>query len=226
MSFDWSQIRLAVFDVDGTLYRQRPLRLRMARELVWHTLKTGDLSALRVVMSYRRIRERMGDEETIDFAAKTIEATAKATGVANADVAKIVNHWIESHPLPYLAKCRYPGLEELFRRLKDRGIIVGVFSDYPAIEKLKHLGLVADFVITADEVGVLKPHPAGLERLMSQAKVGADQTVMIGDRVERDGEVARRVGAQALIRSTSPQQGWRTFASYADPVFAPILSGK
>src|SRR6185503_2964594 len=28
---DWDGVRLVVFDVDGTLYRQRPLQLRMAR---------------------------------------------------------------------------------------------------------------------------------------------------------------------------------------------------
>ena len=33
---DWASIRLVAFDVDGTLYRQRPLRLRMARDLAIH----------------------------------------------------------------------------------------------------------------------------------------------------------------------------------------------
>ena len=31
---DWKDIRLVAFDVDGTLYRQRPLRLRMARDQI------------------------------------------------------------------------------------------------------------------------------------------------------------------------------------------------
>jgi hypothetical protein len=30
---DWDGVGLVVFDVNGTLYRQRPLRLRMRRDL-------------------------------------------------------------------------------------------------------------------------------------------------------------------------------------------------
>ena len=29
-AFDWASVRLVAFDVDGTLYAQRALRLRMA----------------------------------------------------------------------------------------------------------------------------------------------------------------------------------------------------
>ena len=35
---DWDCIDLVVFDVDGTLYDQRALRIRMAWELCLHTL--------------------------------------------------------------------------------------------------------------------------------------------------------------------------------------------
>ena len=52
---DWRDIRLVAFDVDGTLYRQRPLRLRMARDMVLHTAAKCDLSAIGVVTAYRRI---------------------------------------------------------------------------------------------------------------------------------------------------------------------------
>ena len=41
---DWKDIRLVVFDVDGTLYRQRPLRLRMARDLVLHAVTKAEFA--------------------------------------------------------------------------------------------------------------------------------------------------------------------------------------
>ena len=46
---DWDDIRLVVFDVDGTLYRQRPLRLRMAREILLYTLLKCDLNVIAVL---------------------------------------------------------------------------------------------------------------------------------------------------------------------------------
>jgi FMN phosphatase YigB (HAD superfamily) len=51
---DWRDIRLVAFDVDGTLYRQRPLRLRMGRDIVIYTVAKCDLNAIRVVSAYRR----------------------------------------------------------------------------------------------------------------------------------------------------------------------------
>ena len=36
---DWDGVRLVVFDVDGTLYRQRPLRMKIARDLAAYTIR-------------------------------------------------------------------------------------------------------------------------------------------------------------------------------------------
>ena len=55
---DWRDIRLVAFDVDGTLYRQRPLRLRMGRDMVLHSIAKRDLSVIGVVSAYRRRADR------------------------------------------------------------------------------------------------------------------------------------------------------------------------
>ena len=73
-------------------------------------------------------------------------------------------------------------------------------------------------------MGVLKPHPKGLEALMAAAGAGPHETVMIGDRAERDGLAARRAGTRVLLRSTRQIKGWRTFASYRDPLFSPFIA--
>jgi putative hydrolase of the HAD superfamily len=54
--------------------------------------------------------------------------------------------------------------------------------------------------------------------------VKPQQTVLIGDRADRDGIVARRAGAQALIRSSKPLEGWQTFARFDDALFSPFLA--
>ena len=86
------------------------------------------------------------------------------------------------------------------------------------------MGLTANHVVSAGDVGVLKPHPRGLERLMAAAEATADETVVIGDRVDRDGLVAKRVGARVLIRSSKPVREYQTFQTYDDEVFTPLLS--
>jgi len=222
---DWSAIQLVVFDVDGTLYNQRLLRALMARDLLFHIAARGDFRLLQVLRAYRTIRERLGDQGVADFQRTLISETAAAAGVAPDYVLGTVAEWIEQRPLPYLARSRYPGLLELFAGLKRKGKTVGILSDYPARAKLAALSLGADHVVSAgdDGVGFLKPHTRGLEVLMARAGVDAGSALVIGDRADRDGEVARRMGVRALVRSSSPIGEWQTFSRFDGALFAPLL---
>lgn len=223
---DWSGIELVVFDVDGTLYDQQALKIRLARDMVFHAILDRDLSFLSVIRTYRRIRERLGEEEVGNFQSVLIAQTVASTGCTEEKVLDIVAEWIEQRPLPYLKACRYPGLAELFAGLKRCGKTIGIFSDYPGRAKLAALGLAADFIVSAqdDGIGLLKPHPRGLEFLMTEAGACAATTVLIGDRSERDGLAAQRAGVRCLIRSSKPKQDCQTFARYDDPLFTPLLS--
>lgn len=222
---DWDCIDLVVFDVDGTLYDQRALRIRMAWELCLHTLSTLDFTAPQILSTYRKLREKIGGEEIEDFETELIGKTAAATGKSTHKVRAVVEEWIELRPLSHLSAFRFAGLVELFGGLKRKGKSVGIFSDYPAVAKLAALGLAADFVVSAGDAGVnrLKPHPRGLEVLMKMARAAPANTILIGDRGDRDGLAARRAGAACLIRSSKPLNDWRTFARYDDAVFLPIL---
>jgi len=226
MSLDWDNVHFVVFDVDGTLYRQRQLRLRMAWDILLYTLLKRDLNVIAVLARYRRIRERLGDEQGIDFERALITQTAAATANSPDRVRSIVSEWIEQRPLRYLAACRYPSLSQLFAGLRRSGKSIGILSDYPAEAKLEALGLTANYVVFAgdESIGLLKPHPRGLESLIAAAGVKPHETVVIGDRVDRDGLVARRAGAQALIRSSKPIEGWQTFTRFDDALFAPFLA--
>lgn len=219
---DWAGIRLVAFDVDGTLYRQRTLRLRMAREILLHTVMKRDLDAIRVIGVYRRIRERMADEEVSDFDGLLIAETARATSRSPDRVLAIVSEWIDERPLPHLRGCLYAGVTRLFAGLRHQGKTIGILSDYPAADKLAAMGLAADHIIAASDVGMLKPHPKGLQSLMSAAGVTASETVLIGDRVERDGRAGQRAGVRTLIRSSKPIESHQTFATFDDPLFAPF----
>jgi FMN phosphatase YigB (HAD superfamily) len=223
---DWYGVRLVVFDVDGTLYRQRPVRLRMARDILIYTLLKRDLNVVAVLTKYRHIKERLSDEQVVDFERILIAQTAAATANSPDAVRAIVSEWIDQRPLRYLAACRYPGLPQLFAGLRRDGKSIGILSDYPAKAKMLALELTANHVVFAGDegIGLLKPHPRGLESLIAAAGVTADETVVIGDRAERDGLAALRAGARALIMSSKPIDGWQTFTTFHDPVFARFLS--
>jgi HAD superfamily hydrolase (TIGR01509 family) len=225
---DWSNIQLVVFDVDGTLYDQKAMRHLMLKEVLANVLRTGSLTVPRVLSCYRRFREKIAEEEIDGFDSVLITRTAKTTGLDEKMVRSLVSEWMEKRPLSHIRVCRYPFLDEIFATLKRQAKIIGVCSDYPAVEKLAAMDLRADYVVTAGDrdVGVLKPHPRGLQILRARAGVKPDKTVFIGDRPERDGEAARRACVKPLIRSGKPLNGWLAFSKYSDPVFTPLLTSR
>jgi putative hydrolase of the HAD superfamily len=197
----------------------------MLRDLLWDASKRRSPDAIKVLGAYRRIRERLADEEAADFDRVAIDQTAHGTGCHQATVQAIVHEWIDKRPLRHLARCRYPHVAELFAGLRRGGKIVGVLSDYPAKAKLAALGLHADHVVCAGDegVGLLKPNPRGLAALMEAADATPETTALIGDRAARDGAAARRIGAWPLIRSRTPLHDWQSFARFDDALFRPFL---
>ena len=198
--------RLVVFDVDGTLYDQRRLRRAMAVRLLRHLALTGRHSTLRALRAYRRAREATAEAESAEFEAEAIAAAARGGGLATEAARALVADWMQARPLPLLRRCRYGGVAELFAALRRRGTTVGILSDYPAREKMRALGLEADLVAAAGDPGVAvqKPHPAGLLHLMERAGAGPGETILVGDRVDRDGAAGRRAGVAVLIRADRP----------------------
>lgn len=224
-SRDWDSIKLVAFDVDGTLYNQAPLRWRMVRDMCLQAVASFSLATPTVIRHYRQLREELGDKETRGFERELIAVTAAKAHCPETLVRKLVEEWINLRPLPYLAACRYPGVDRLFDALHRSGKTVGVVSDYPAMAKLAAMHLHADIVISATDlnIGVLKPNPKGLVELMRQASVAPECTLFIGDRIDRDGFAAQRAGVRCLIRASRPHAGFQTFRAYDDAIFAPLL---
>jgi len=87
---NWEGIRLVVFDVDGTLYNQKTLRLRMLKDLVGHTIASRSLETLMILRLYRKLRETIGEQEIDGFESVLLARTAQKAGVEQAKVQSLV----------------------------------------------------------------------------------------------------------------------------------------
>jgi putative hydrolase of the HAD superfamily len=223
-ALNWDEIRLVVFDVDGTLYDQRGLRFRMLREMLLSSIRSRDIVFISILRAYRRIREQLGESLHEDFEQELNFRTAALVGCSEKQVRSTAEEWLERRPLRHLIRYRYPHLPELFQGLRKHAKQIGIFSDYPARKKLEALELDADVIVCAgdEDVGVLKPHPRGLQVLMSRAATNPAETILIGDRRERDGLAAQAANVRALIRSRKSIGGWQTFDRYDDPLFSAV----
>lgn len=221
---DWDRIRLVVFDLDGTLYRQRPLRIAMAAELVAHSLRNRSFADMRTLSIYRREREALGERASDDFMTELVLDVARQTGRTRDAVDRLVAEWIEQRPLRHLRRSRVAGASEVFDGLRCRGVAIGVWSDYPVAAKLAALDLAADHMRSAcdGDILCLKPGPKGLLAIMDAVGVGACETLMIGDRHDRDAAAAARAGVPAILRTAAAVPGHHCFRDFTDPLFAPV----
>jgi phosphoglycolate phosphatase/putative hydrolase of the HAD superfamily len=224
---DWSDVDVAVFDVDGTLYDQRRLRLHMLGELLVACARARSPELALTLREYRRVRERLAERPDAPFMLRQFVLTGERRRRAPEAIERLVAEWIDMRPLRFLRRCRYSGLDRLFAALRGAGKTIAIFSDYPAREKLAALGLHADVFASAcdADVGRLKPHPAGLLKILRATGAAPERCLMIGDRADRDGAAARQVGMRALIRARRPQAPFETFGSYADETFQTLLDG-
>src|SRR4051812_43781798 len=82
------RVRGVLFDLDGTLYRQRPMRRLMAAELallaIRHPLRAPAI--WRVLSEFRRAQESMRLAPGHSRAADQIEVTAKRSGMKTPQV--------------------------------------------------------------------------------------------------------------------------------------------
>ena len=222
---DWNDVDLVVFDVDGTLYDERRLRLAMLRQLLSAAWRARSLDTLRTLRTFRRVRESLSDQPGSDFMQLQYLMTADRHRKDPEEVRALTQEWIDRAPLPLLETCRYPYVDAVFHGLKSQGKQVAVFSDYPALEKMAALGLRANPIVCVTDPGVrrLKPDPYGLLSILERTGTRPQRALMIGDRFERDALAAERAGVRALIRSKRPHWRFDTFRAFNDPVFQPLL---
>ena len=200
---DFNKYDLYVFDVDGTLYYQNKLRLIMGKRLLMyyllHPLKFKDLI---IIKNFRSLRENAKDTNGL------FDITAKKCNVSVSRVNEVIKKWIYENPIDALIASKDDTLLAIIDKLKADGKTVAIWSDYEADDKLKALKLSTDYVYTAEQerVGELKPSPKGLNLIMSDLNVPKDKTIMIGDRMDKDGEAAKKAGCDYLILSKSKKK--------------------
>ena len=224
---DWSLVRLVVFDLDGTLYNQAPVRQQILKLLIKDAVASRSIQTLRILRTFRRTREALADAGAHDVATAQYARPAALLGLLPEQVQDCVESWMEERPLPMLRAARRPGVEALFSALRQSKIMIAVLSDYPVTAKLAALELGADMTLCATDARVnrLKPDPAGLRLLLALADVAPREVILIGDRAERDGEAGFRMGVRTLILSPKADPVHQTFASFHDPLFAPLMAG-
>ena len=200
-------VRAVLFDVDGTLYSQAPVRAAMALELAASTVlrPAATFEAIRVLKSFRRTREQLRDahdsRQTLDD--RQYEACAAKLGVPADTVRRIVDEWIIRRPLKHLSRARRRDVTSCLDALAGSQVRIGALSDYPVDDKLRALGIDKYFSLrlcTTDRaINAFKPDPRGFLYACEQWGISPEEVLYVGDRPEVDGVGAAAAGTRWVI---------------------------
>jgi HAD superfamily hydrolase (TIGR01509 family) len=110
---------------------------------------------------------------------------------------------MECSPLDLIRRAMRPGLLEMLQQARANGWLLGLFSDYPATQKLQAMGLEGCFDVVACSQDPLvqrfKPDPRGITHVRERLGVAAEHTVYVGDRHDVDRIAAERAGVRSVI---------------------------
>ena len=188
------QTRLVIFDLDGTLYAKP--------HMVWHMLFSAP-NEWRLMWAERKTRKQLrgkwlGDENKFY---QTYFQTMATYCSLSTDQLRI---WYFEKYMPLMVNVirKYYKTAEwilpLILECKKRGIRLVILSDYGHThEKLEALGIendLFDWVVSAPELGGLKPAPQLISKVTESMGVTNSQCLVIGDRVDTDGLLAKSAG--------------------------------
>ncbi len=189
--------RVAIFDVDGTLYDQKKLRMIMAiRLIVYYLMHISCISELKGIFYYRKLREKSEYKDLDDT--KRIEMAACKAGCAFEDLSNAIDRWMYKNPLDLIKRFKNDKAIEYMKSLAKEGYKIAIYSDYPAEDKLVILGINVDFIFCPgkDAFFELKPSEKMMKYIVDKTDADTGNMIFVGDRDEKDGASARIIGAK------------------------------
>jgi HAD superfamily hydrolase (TIGR01549 family) len=115
---------------------------------------------------------------------------------------KLVAEWMYKRPLKYLPFIGSHKARKNIQLLRNNGIAVFFYSDYPLFNKMKKLNY--DFETSAYwssldiEISAFKPNPKFLYHFQTLHGFTKEEILFVGDRLERDKALADNFGCSFL----------------------------
>ncbi|MDR0878444.1 MAG: HAD family hydrolase [Treponema sp.] len=203
-----NNISAVAFDLDGTLYPNYRLNLRLLPFI---------LREWRLLSAFGKARDaiRAGQEQNAGgknggggcFYKEQARLTA---GFLKADplvIEEKIEKFIYRGWEPIFTKIKlFPYVPETLCALKERGFKLGLLSDFPPNQKLANLGIggLWDAVLCSEEINALKPDPRPFEALIKALDCAPEQILYVGNSRRYDVAGAKRAGMRAAwVRFTA-----------------------
>ena len=193
------------FDVDGTLFDMRQMKIAFAIPAIRNA---------RLLKAYLKAREHVRTLGKIaDIRGEQARLVGEALGIAPAEAQARITRLIDGQWMDAFTKVKpMRGAREALSAFAAAGLKLVTLSDYPAAKKLAgmkldHVSWLAD--ICAEDLGALKPHPAAFEEAVRRLGVSPDEILHVGDRLDADVAGAHAAGMRAALFTAGNAIKWK-----------------
>lgn len=199
------------FDLDGTLYDAGRVKRAFA---------FANFFRLRPVRVALRVREELRGSVFDDgeaYFAEESRRIAERLSMSPDETRALVDELLGPRLCAAIGKAgARAGARETIESLLERGVRVGVISDYRVEDKLAAMGL-ADLpfsaLVAADQLGALKPHRRAFDRAAELLGVPPERITHVGDRVDTDVRAAEAAGYQGVLLGSAAPEGAKSVMS-------------
>lgn len=182
-------IKLVIFDLDGTLINAYPAIINSFN----YTLSSLGYPKKPPLIIRRAVG--WGDDNLLK------------PFVKQKDLKKALVIYRRHHRQSLIKQSRlFPRVKEILQYLRGKGYKVAVASNRPTAFSwilIRHLGLKKffDYVLCADRLKNIKPHPEILNKIMQHFSLKPKETVYVGDMII-DAQAGRRARISAIMVTT------------------------
>ena len=192
-------IKAVAFDLDGTLYPNYRLYVRLFPHLMRHFFFYGAfLKARRRLHSVQSAHSEQVSSFYDRQASVMAELLGKTADQTKLKLERLVYRGWEK----YFSGIKiFPRLKETLLALKGSGFRLAVLSDLPPARKLSLLGLEGffDVILSSEETGALKPSGVPFNVLSHSLNLEPGKILYVGNSLYFDVEGAKSAGMKAAL---------------------------
>jgi putative hydrolase of the HAD superfamily len=210
------EISAVAFDLDGTLYPNYSLNIRLLPFLFRHwrfllafsrarnIIRREQVAALKAQAAHTAHAAHAVTPQSsmTDFYERQARLVADQLKADKEEIRERIDRLIYRGWEPFFLKIKpFPHVKEVLGEIKAAGLKLGLLSDFPIMSKLEYLGLSGfwDTALCTESIGALKPAIQPFEELAKALERRPEQILYVGNSRRYDVEGAKRAGMKAAL---------------------------
>ncbi len=208
------KIQAVLFDVDGTLYPNYKMYIISVLFFFRHP---------HIARCFQRMRKEVRKIDHIEnFQHQQAVIMAADLGVSIDEAARVLEKYIYGQFVDMFSWIKpFRVVKSVLEDFRSSGLKLGVISDFPVKKKLSFLELDEywDIVMSADEMGTLKPKKDAFQKASEKLNIPTDRIIYVGNHYLYDIMGAGSAGMMTAHFSRKKRSGSKadlTFRNYRD----------